>query len=507
MKRFLIFLAFLLCPLVSRAQQTPITATVLDPKGNPYQFLTGSASIACPGNQAPLYNGFSVPRTYAITGGNGFGTFNLVLYDVNSITPSGCSYNFFITAGNGITTFTAPTIGGQFSATPITGTAVVNLSVPINAYAVLLPSTGGGGGSGPALQTNDVTNPNQTVLNFVPGTGITITSNSAGAETFTATSANVSITNQAAYAISSNVSGTPSVVDSTVCTPPSVNGQYTVGYTITGGAAAAPSCPQVGLAADEVAGSTVLYSDNNNIIYNPNSALALPTPTTLGNANFFTTIINNGSASTITPVTWTISLNGAGAGSTAVVGANTKCSLLIDQVASTQWDLDCVPIATGTTGTGVAVRATSPTLVTPTLGAATATSVNTNGGATNTFGIAATYGQAACETTFGITTLSGASTTTGLTCLPANSIILSVEYRITTTITTATSFTIGDSGSATRYCGTQSTLTSGTTGYCTAAGYYFNSGALGVKVTPSTTPGAGAIRLTVTYLTLTAPTS
>ena len=185
MKRFLIFLAFLLCPLVSRAQQTPITATVLDPKGNPYQFLTGSASIACPGNQAPLYNGFSVPRTYAITGGNGFGTFNLVLYDVNSITPSGCSYNFFITAGNGITTFTAPTIGGQFSATPITGTAVVNLSVPINAYAVLLPSTGGG--SGPALQTNGVTNPNQAILNFKNGTNVTITSDAGGGETINAT--------------------------------------------------------------------------------------------------------------------------------------------------------------------------------------------------------------------------------------------------------------------------------------------------------------------------------
>ena len=123
------------------------------------------------------------------------------------------------------------------------------------------------------------------------------------------------------------------------------------------------------------------------------------------------------------------------------------------------------------------------------------------------FGGDAQYVMGACEMGYGATTLSGSSTTTSLNCLPANSIILSVEYRITTTITTATSFTIGDSGSATRYCGTQSTLTAGTTGNCVAAGFYYNSGALGVLITPNMNPGAGAIRLMVTYLTLIPPTS
>lgn len=123
------------------------------------------------------------------------------------------------------------------------------------------------------------------------------------------------------------------------------------------------------------------------------------------------------------------------------------------------------------------------------------------------FGSSQTGGPSACETTFGITTLSGASTSTGLSCLPANSIIDAVVYRITTTITTAVSFTVGDSGSATRYCGTQSVMTAGTTGICLAAGYYLNTGALSVKITPNTTPGAGAIRLIVYYHTWTAPTS
>lgn len=123
------------------------------------------------------------------------------------------------------------------------------------------------------------------------------------------------------------------------------------------------------------------------------------------------------------------------------------------------------------------------------------------------FGSNVTYSSAACETAFGATTLSGASTTTGLNCLPANAIIDAVVYRVTTAITTATSFTIGDSGSATRYCGTQSFLTIGATGTCTAAGYFLNATAKGVLITPSTTPGAGAIRLLVYYHTWTAPSS
>lgn len=125
----------------------------------------------------------------------------------------------------------------------------------------------------------------------------------------------------------------------------------------------------------------------------------------------------------------------------------------------------------------------------------------------NAFGSIQTSNAAACETSFGATTLSGASTNTGLNCLPVNSVIDMVVYRITTTITTATNFTIGDSGSATRYCGTQSTLTAGTTGLCSAAGYYLNTSALPLKITPNMSPGAGAIRLIVYYHTWTAPTS
>jgi hypothetical protein len=128
------------------------------------------------------------------------------------------------------------------------------------------------------------------------------------------------------------------------------------------------------------------------------------------------------------------------------------------------------------------------------------------------FGSGSVATSSACETNYGATTLStgGTTTNTGLNCLPANAIIDSVVYRIMTTITTATSFTIGDSTSAARFCSTQSTLTTGTTGICIAqAGSASEQQAFtaSVRVTTNSNPGAGAIRLIVYYHTFTPPSS
>ncbi|MGH3430882.1 MAG: hypothetical protein ACRDQZ_25490 [Mycobacteriales bacterium] len=129
------------------------------------------------------------------------------------------------------------------------------------------------------------------------------------------------------------------------------------------------------------------------------------------------------------------------------------------------------------------------------------------------FGSTLTKTFAACETAGAPTTLSGASTPTGLNCLPAGAVIDAVVYRITTTITTAVSFTIGDGSTAARFCGTQSVMTAGTTGVCflqadqTGAAGPIQAAADAVVVTPDTTPGAGAIRLLVYYHTWAAPTS
>lgn len=134
---------------------------------------------------------------------------------------------------------------------------------------------------------------------------------------------------------------------------------------------------------------------------------------------------------------------------------------------------------------------------------------------TGGFGSSQTNGPSACETSFAATTLSTIATTTdtGLSCLPANSIIDAVVYRITTTITTAASFTIGDATTAARFCSTQNTLTAGTTGICfvqadqTGAAGPRQAAAAKVRVTTNVNPGAGVIRLIVYYHTWTAPTS
>jgi len=132
---------------------------------------------------------------------------------------------------------------------------------------------------------------------------------------------------------------------------------------------------------------------------------------------------------------------------------------------------------------------------------------------TGPFGGAITMTPQPCETAFAATTVNtgSATTTTGQTCVLANAFILDVTYRITTTITTAASFTVGISGSTSKFCSTQSTLTSGTTGHCVlqvnAGAAMSGASAVAVVVTFNTTPGAGAIRLEVASLAATAPTS
>jgi hypothetical protein len=121
-------------------------------------------------------------------------------------------------------------------------------------------------------------------------------------------------------------------------------------------------------------------------------------------------------------------------------------------------------------------------------------------------------GSSACETNYAATNLStvGSATNTSLKCLPANAIIDAVVYRITSAITTATSFTIGDSSTANRFCTTQGTVTAGTTGICFAqagSSAERQATAAPVRVTANTTPASGAIRLIVYFHTWTPPNS
>lgn len=123
------------------------------------------------------------------------------------------------------------------------------------------------------------------------------------------------------------------------------------------------------------------------------------------------------------------------------------------------------------------------------------------------------YGQ-----TTELITLSTGGTTTDSTAnmLPASSIIDAVVCRVTTTITTATEWSVGVSGATERFISMNVGLASGTT----AVGIDHMAGSIAsdatgptqtaaakLRITTTGTPGAGAIRCTAFYRTFTAPTS
>lgn len=113
-------------------------------------------------------------------------------------------------------------------------------------------------------------------------------------------------------------------------------------------------------------------------------------------------------------------------------------------------------------------------------------------------------------------TLSTSGTTTDTTAnlLPANSLILGVTARVTTTITTATDWSLGDATIATRFASANAVMTAGSTsvglnhlkgGVALDTTGPVQVAAAKLRVTTTLTPGAGVIRLTVFYMQFTAP--
>lgn len=116
-------------------------------------------------------------------------------------------------------------------------------------------------------------------------------------------------------------------------------------------------------------------------------------------------------------------------------------------------------------------------------------------------------------------TLATGATTTDTTgnLLPANSLIMAVTARVTTTITAAaTGWKLGDGTTADRFTANNTTLTAGTTDVSLtqwdqskAAGYTpWQAAAAKIRITcAGGNPGAGKIRVCVMGFTFTAPTS
>ena len=112
----------------------------------------------------------------------------------------------------------------------------------------------------------------------------------------------------------------------------------------------------------------------------------------------------------------------------------------------------------------------------------------------------------------------GTTTNTSASLLPAGALILAVVARVTTTITTATNWKLGDSTTSGRFCAVQSgpQLTVGATvigmdqmsgAVTTLDAGPSQAAAATVRVTTTGTPGAGAIRITVHYISMGAPVS
>lgn len=108
-----------------------------------------------------------------------------------------------------------------------------------------------------------------------------------------------------------------------------------------------------------------------------------------------------------------------------------------------------------------------------------------------------------------LTTVAAAATTDTTIQMPANSVVLAVSVRVTVIIPTAATFTVGDSGSATRFSTAAVAVAAGSTDPGTKAGAYYNASALSIRLTPNIQPAAntGRVRVTIYFYTVTPPTS
>jgi hypothetical protein len=298
--QFAAVLALALLPAAGYAQNfTAVSATIVDPNGIPYSNATIQAQLV-PTGTTPTLNGVQV-ASFSSASANTAGTFSMTLASNAALSPGGTQWQFTVNE-----TGVPPPFGKgpqSFVATITISGASQSISTTLNAAATALTQPISGSGSG--------------------------TVNTGTQYAF------------AEYATSTNaVSSGP--------TPPSVNGSYSCGYTVTASAAVAPTCPEVGLAGRAVTGTTatdtLLYSDNNNMVKYEGSvavAVTLPTPTSLTNSNWFTVLDNlttgSSTAVTVTPTTLTIN-----SGASLTIQQGQECSIVTDPASpTTNWVSSC----------------------------------------------------------------------------------------------------------------------------------------------------------------------
>src|ERR1017187_5241351 len=389
MRRSLLIIGMLLCvAFPCHAQnQVLVTATVTSPDGKIYSGATGAAVLVTPGNAQPMYGSQTVSRNpQPISGVNGFGTFSIQLWNTTLLSPTPVLYRFNITDASGHCSFQTGTIA-------IIGP--VDLSTFISSYAApLAPCQGGGGGGGINVHTTNytaVSGDQGKLISFNCSSACTLTLPSPppsstwfidveniGAGTLTvsrngltidAVASNLSLTTDLGVRVFTNGSnyftergmgtsggGPAAHVQSGGTLPgtcsPSTGDIYfltaagPIGgiYTCTATNIWTAGAGLTGLNSRGVTGTTatdtVLFSDNDTILEFDGSvsvAESLPTPTTLGNA-FFWTVLHNattGSATTVTVTPaggWTVD-----GSATLSIRQGQTCRFSVDPSVGTNW--------------------------------------------------------------------------------------------------------------------------------------------------------------------------
>ena len=108
-----------------------------------------------------------------------------------------------------------------------------------------------------------------------------------------------------------------------------------------------------------------------------------------------------------------------------------------------------------------------------------------------------------------VTTIAASAYTDTTIQIPIGAIVLGVSVRVTAAVTCTSTFTVGVSGSTAAFSTAAVAKTLNATDKGTKAGAYYSATAQSVRITPDTTPSdnTGRVRVTIHYLTVTAPTS
>jgi hypothetical protein len=175
MRRLLAILLLLLGAAGASAQQTIVSATVIDPNGHPWQAATGHANAQCTGNAQAYYNGSPLPRSITIPALSGTGFFQITLWSTNVVTdtnnqPLTCQWQMQFIDHCQVATFSVLVTG-------VTGPGPVDLTSQINAAAVpLSPACTPGAGTGGTVTSValSATVPTDALTAVVSGSPVTI---------------------------------------------------------------------------------------------------------------------------------------------------------------------------------------------------------------------------------------------------------------------------------------------------------------------------------------------